>query len=245
MALPPELQEELKKLSDLPQAAALEEEMKGHADLAEARASAGPVGMTNLFNSIMIANENLNDAERLARAYAKSLFVQKLVQEEKVQMLDWQTIFNNVAKRDMQINVTDNLEQALQAAAGGVLIISEPYQCPPDLSPREFGLFNYIATALLMEKMDELEGFDEKVDDLIAKGKNLDEIDRQMSGHAFENPRKPVVILIGKPFEMESMLANDPYPWNMRFMHRLGISPKAAEGVAPTHRTHRKGNPAP
>ena len=241
MALPPELQQELKSVADLPQAAALEHEMNGHIDLATAKA-AGNIGMTRLFNSIMIAADKLEDAERLARVYAKSLSVQKLVQEDKVTTLDWQTIFNNAAKRDAHVSIADNLTQAFLAAQGGVLIISEPYQCPPDMSPRDFAFSNYSATSILMEKMDEMEGFDDKVDALYDKGKNLNEIERQISKQDFENPGKPVVILIGRPFEMESMLSEDPYPWNMRFMHRIGINDKAAEGIPPSgSRNGRKG----
>ena len=239
MALPPELQRELKALSDLPQVTALEHEMNNHGELAAARSSGNVVGMSNLFNSIMIATEKLEDAERLALAYAKSLSVQKLVQEDKVTKVSWPDIFNNAARRDMHVAIEDNLAQAFKAAEGGVLLISEPYQCPPDMSPRDFAFSNYAATQVLMEKMDELEGFDDQVNALIDKGEDLNEIDRQIAKHDFENPRKPVVILIGKPFEMESMLAEDPYPWNMRFMHRLGVSDKAAEGKAPTNNAQR------
>lgn len=243
MALPPELQQELKDLGDLPQVSALEQEMKSHQDLAASRAAGNRTGLSNLFNNIMIASDNLDDAARLAQAYAKSLSVQKLVREDKVVAVDWQDIFNNAAGRDMHIAVGDNLAQAFQAAEGGVLIISEPYQCPPDMSPRDFMFSNYTATDKLMKKMDEMEGFDDKVDALYEKGKDLNEIDRQMSKQDFENPSKPVVILIGRQFEMESMLAEDPYPWNMRFMHRLGISNKAAEGHPPAQRNSRKGFP--
>ena len=238
MALPPVLQEELKKIADIPLFSALEKEMEGHANLAAAKQAGNNVGMSNLFNSIMIATENLNDADRLARAYAKSLFAQGLVQNENVRTLDWQTIFNNAAsKPDIHMAAAENINQAFKDAQGGVLIISEPYQCPPDMSPRDFAFANYSATAHLMERMDEMaDSFENTFNDLYKKGKNLNEIDRQMSGKDFEDPHKPVVIMIGKPFEMDSMLAEDPYPWDMRFMHKIGISQKALDGSQPKQR---------
>jgi hypothetical protein len=237
MALPPELQQELTKIADLPLAPAIEEQMNGHANLAAARAEGRSAGISILFNSIMIATESLPDAERLARAYAKSLVVQGLVKEDKVSKLDWQGIFNSAAKGDAQMVAADNIDQAFRAAEGGVLIVSEPYQCPPEMSPRDFAFANYSATVHLHAKMDEMDdSFDNAFDDLYKKGKDLNEIDRQMSGKDFENPRKPVVIIIGKPFELESMLSDDPYPWNMRFMHRVGIDNKALD----IHKPSRK-----
>lgn len=229
MALPPELQQELQQLSDLPLASALEGEMKSHARLAEAKANGDVGGISPVFNSVMIASEKLGDAERLARGYAKSLVVNKLVQEDKIRTLDWKTIFNNAAgKPDAHIAIGDNLGEAFKNAEGGVLIISEPYQCPPDMSARDFAFANYTATALLMEKLDEVdESFGTTVDELLNKGKDLNEIERQFYNKDIENPRKPVVIMIGRPFEMESMLAEDPYPWDTRFIHRMGFSEHA------------------
>jgi hypothetical protein len=235
MALPPVVQEELKKLSDLPEAPALEKEMESHAAQAETKARGAHI--TSIFNSIMIASENLADAERLAKVYAQSLIANGLVTENKVKTLDWQDVFNNAAKRDTHIAIADNLAQAFQGAEGGVLIIKEPYQCPPDMSPRDFAFTNYSATRTLMDKMDEVDdGFGKTVDALLKKGKNLSEIEGQINDKNFENPRNPAVILIGRPFEMESMLSDDPYPWNTRFMHRIGIADSAAEGVKPKHK---------
>lgn len=238
MALPPELQEALKNIADLPLSSAVEKEMEGHANLSAAKKAGNNVSMSNLFNSVMIAAENMTDADRLARAYAKSLAVQGLVQSDKVITLDWQTIFNNAAgKPDIHTAAADNINQAFKDAQGGVLIISEPYQCPATMSPRDFAFANYSATAHLMEKMDEMaDSFENTFDDLYKKGKNLNEIDRQMSGRDFEDPSKPVVIMVGKPFEMDSMLAEDPYPWDMRFMHKIGISKTALEGSLPKQR---------
>ncbi|MEZ0223919.1 MAG: hypothetical protein ACAH83_05150 [Alphaproteobacteria bacterium] len=238
MALPPELQDELKKIADIPLSSAIERTMEGHANLAAAKEAGNQVGMSNLFNSIMIASPNLADADRLARAYAKSLVVQGLVEEDKVRTLDWQTVFNNAAaKPDLHTAAQEAIDQAFKDARGGVLIVSEPYQCPPSMSPRDFAFANYSATAHLMEKMDEMaDSFDRTFNDLYKKGKDLNEIDRQMSGKDFEDPSKPVVILIGRPFEMDSMLAEDPYPWDMRFVHKVGISKGALEESIPKQR---------
>jgi hypothetical protein len=238
MALPPELQDELKKIADLPLASVIEQQMQGHANLAAAKKAGNKVGMSSLFNSIMIATESLDDAGRLARAYTKSLAVQGLVKSDDMKTLDWQSIFNNAAgKPDLHAAVAENIDQAFKDAQGGVLIISEPYQCPANMSPRDFAFANYSATAHLMKKMDEMaDSFENTFDDLYKKGKNLNEIDRQMSDEDFEDPRKPVVIMIGKPFEMNSMLAEDPYPWDMRFMHKIGVSKAALEGSLPRQR---------
>lgn len=224
MTIPPQLQQELKKIAGLAHAAEIQEAVEGHVNLATAKSQGQPGEMTNLFNSIMIADENLQDAEKLARVYAKSLSFLGLIEEDKVEVLDWQTVFRGTTKTDGYTAMAANVDAAFKKAEGGVLIISEPYQCPPEMTPRDFVFNNYTATAHLMEKMDEMDcSFDKTFDDLYDKGNNLSEIEKQMNGQDFENPRKPVVIVIGKPFEMKSMMSEDPHPWNMRFMHKVGL----------------------
>ncbi len=235
MALPPELQDEVKKLAGLPETPALEQDMQEHADEAASRQQGGHI--TKIFNSVIIGSENLSDAERLAQAYAASLIQNKLVEENKVKTLDWKTVFNNAAGRPYDMAIADNLAQAFHDAEGGVLIIKEPYQCPWDMSPRDFSLKNYEATKQLMDKIVETDkDFDAAIEALIEKGKNLNEIEGQIYGQDFSKPRNPAVILVGRNWELESMIAEDAYPWNARFMHRIGVSDSAFAGVKPKHR---------
>jgi hypothetical protein len=56
-----------------------------------------------------------------------------------------------------------------------------------------------------------------------------------MSDIDFENPRKPVVVVIGKPLEMNAMVGEDPHIWNMRFAHQIGIN-RQIEGPLPRPR---------
>jgi hypothetical protein len=240
MAIPPELQQELGKLDGVPHAADIGKAMEGHAALAAAKAEGRGGTMDHLFNSLMLATDDPADGEKLARAYARSLSFFGLVEEDKVTVLDWQDIFSGAGKADAYATMAANLEKAFKTAEGGVLIITEPYQCPPDMSPRDFAFNNYSATALLMEKMDEVEdSFDKTFDDLYKKGKDLGEIERQMSGKDFENPRKPVVVVVGRPFEMDCMISEDPHPWNMRFANKIGIS--TGDIMGPQRKNPRKG----
>jgi hypothetical protein len=222
MALPPELQQEMKKVADLEGAQELALALEDQVRLADDKARAQPVKI--LASNALIAGANLAEAEQLATAYTTSLNLLGLVEETKVHRLDWRTVFDGSVVVGPFLAAKANLERAFKNAEGGVLLIVAPNQCPPDMSPLEFSRCNFDAIKQIWSKIDEPEKtFTAAVDQMLDTGRTINDIDHCMSGCFFENPRKPVVVMAGTADDMRSMVFEASFAWNKYFRHKLGF----------------------
>jgi hypothetical protein len=231
MAISTKIGQELADIATMPEAKELTQAINGLFNLAAAKASGSFTSGINRHAGIMIATDNLADAEKLAAVYASALQDAGYT-KGKINTLEWETVFTPKNGEDENSAMYTNVRQAFADAKGGMLLVREPNKGPAGKSDLDQQLANYSATAELLYQMDKDEGFNEMFDDLRGKGKTNGEIEQAMFGKNFEPQGLPVVIVIGTKQDLRPMYEKEPSPWNMRFQQRIGLEDKDANGWA-------------
>lgn len=231
MTLPADIEQDLLTIAALPQADDIRDALTGAFNLASARGKGDFEPSCIRYSSLMIASDTIEDAERLAKVYISGINKLGITKEARVNDVEWKDVFTPLSGDDEGNAMYNNIRKAFADSAGGAMLVRAPYNGPAGKAPLQQELANYSATAELLYQMDKEEGWDKAFNALYKQGKTLGEIDRALGGKSFEDPYKPLVVVIGAKSDMQKMYDKEPAPWNMRFMKRIGVeTPKSKYG---------------